>query len=58
MGALLECARGDFVGRFGLFEGTELGFGDKTVLGSVEGGQVGSAEGGQVGYSEEIEEGS
>jgi hypothetical protein len=49
VGALLECARGDHVGRFGLFQGTELGFCDKTVLGSTEGGQVG--------YSEGIEEG-
>ena len=36
MGALVG-ARGDFDGRFDLFEGTELGFNDRTVLGSVEG---------------------
>jgi hypothetical protein len=42
-------ARGDFVGCLGLFEGTKLGFCDKTLLGSTEGGQVG--------YSEGIEEG-
>jgi len=55
---VLVGARGDFDGRFGLFEGTELDFDDKTVLGSVEGVQVGSTEGSQVGYSEGIEEGS
>jgi len=55
---VLVGARGDFDGRFGLFEGTELDFDDKTVLGSVEGVQVGSTEGSQVGYSEGIEEGN